>query len=71
MLIALYDLLETQLPDRMPHRNAEIYELSHALGPIEYGGSPDNARIVGPSSSGKTTLAQFILRRYEQEVGTT
>jgi Cdc6-like AAA superfamily ATPase len=67
MSIALRDLLEDRIPDRMPHRNAEIHELSNALGPIEYGGPPDNARIVGPSGSGKTTLAQFTLRRYEQD----
>lgn len=69
MSIAVRDLLKDRIPDRMPHRNAEIQELSHALSPVNFGGAPDNARIVGPSGSGKTTLAQFTLQRYEQDEG--
>jgi Cdc6-like AAA superfamily ATPase len=50
----------------MPHRHADLHELSTALNPVGAGDGPDNARIVGPSGSGKTTLAKFALRKFER-----
>lgn len=67
MSSALDALHETAIPEQMPHRHGEITALSNALGPVEYGRAADNARIIGPSGAGKTTVAQYTLRQYDRE----
>lgn len=66
MSSVLDGLHETAIPERMPHRHGEITALSNALGPVESGLCADNARIIGPSGAGKTTIAQYTLRQFDR-----
>mgnify|MGYP006273173525 CR=1 FL=1 len=56
-----------RLPNTMPHRDAELGEISNALGVVESGGDPRPIRITGPSGVGKTTLARFAVERLKKQ----
>lgn len=56
-----------RIPNQLPHRDAELGEISNALGVIESGGDPRPIRITGPSGVGKTTIARFAVQRLQKQ----
>jgi Cdc6-like AAA superfamily ATPase len=67
MSSVLGGLQKTEIPKQMPHRHGEITALSNALGSVNAGYPADNARIIGPSGTGKTTVSQYTLEQYDRD----
>ncbi|MEW6328485.1 MAG: AAA family ATPase [Candidatus Micrarchaeota archaeon] len=64
-------LLPEYLPEALPHREREIKEVALALRPASSGGKPENVVVVGPTGTGKTACARFVLKQlgeYSQRV---
>ena len=61
-------LKEDHVPGEVVERNSELNALSGALEPIEEGESAESAFLFGPSGTGKTFLAKFMLGELEREV---
>jgi len=56
------------VPKEVVHRDAEANHLSNALNPITRDEPAETAFLFGPSGTGKTCLAKFIVERLRQEV---
>jgi len=54
------------VPEKMPHRDADIEMVAKAFRPIADGREASPVRIFGPSGAGKTTIAQFTIRRLQR-----
>ncbi|MBZ6495647.1 Cdc6/Cdc18 family protein [Natrinema longum] len=60
-------LRPSHIPSDLYHRDAKIEQLADALRPIADGDTGENVLIFGPSGTGKTTLARFVVRELEHE----
>jgi orc1/cdc6 family replication initiation protein len=56
------------VPREVVHRDPEANQLSNALEPIARGEPAETAFLFGPSGTGKTCLAKFIVERLRREV---
>lgn len=54
------------VPERLPHRDAQIDEMVHAFQPALRGGKPQNLFVFGPSGTGKTVTVKYVLRELEE-----
>lgn len=55
------------VPRDLYHRESQIKVQSSALSPLTAGLPPDNATIFGPSVSGKTEIAKYVLEQVQKE----
>ncbi|MFC4550088.1 MULTISPECIES: Cdc6/Cdc18 family protein [Halorussus] len=60
-------LRKSYVPQELHHREGQIDYLSSALRPITDGDTGEDAFIFGPTGTGKTTIAKFVLRQLERE----
>ena len=60
-------LTEAFIPTRVLHREGQLKELERCLKPALYNRSIENVFLVGPSGTGKTTLAKWVLESYFKE----
>jgi len=56
------------LPERLPHRDAEVEVLANAFEPALAGDRPDDVLIYGPHGVGKTVLARHTFDRLQERV---
>ncbi len=54
------------VPERLPHRDAEIDSLVYALNPIAKGGKPHNVFVCGGTGVGKTACIKFVIGQLEE-----
>jgi len=54
------------VPERLPHRDAEIDALVFALKPVASGKKPQNSLVVGKSGTGKTAAVKYVLKELEE-----
>ncbi len=54
------------VPERLPHRDAEIDSLVYALNPLAKGGKPHNVFVCGGTGVGKTACIKFVLNQLEE-----
>jgi len=54
------------VPERLPHRDAEIDALVFALQPVLQGKKPQNVFVYGKSGTGKTATVRFVLNELQQ-----
>lgn len=60
--------LETAyVPQDLEHREGKINQLVGELKPIIHGMAGEHSFIFGPSGTGKTTLAKFVVRKLQEE----
>lgn len=67
MIVEPRALRESYVPQELHHREGQINLLSTALRPLAEGDSGEDAFICGPSGTGKTTIAKFVLGQLERE----
>jgi len=61
-------LTEAFIPTRLLHREGQLRELERCLKPALRNKTIENVFLVGPSGTGKTTLAKWILESYFKEI---
>jgi len=61
-------LTESFIPTRLLHREGQLRELERCLKPALRNRTIENVFLVGPSGTGKTTLAKWILESYFREI---
>jgi len=61
-------LTEAFIPTRLLHREGQLKELERCLKPALYRKNIENVFLVGPSGTGKTTLAKWVLESYFKEI---
>ncbi|MEM2742192.1 MAG: AAA family ATPase [Nitrososphaeria archaeon] len=61
-------LTEAFIPTRLLHREGQLRELERCLKPALHNRSIENVFLVGPSGTGKTTLAKWVLESYFKEI---
>ncbi|MAG21888.1 MAG: hypothetical protein CL943_01100 [Candidatus Diapherotrites archaeon] len=54
------------VPEKLPHRDAEIDSLVFALKPITAGKKPQNSIVLGRSGTGKTAAVKYVLKELEE-----
>ncbi len=54
------------VPERLPHRDAEVDSLVFALQPVLQGKKPQNVFVSGKSGTGKTATVRFVLNELQQ-----
>ncbi len=59
-------LLPDHLPDILPHRDGQIKLLADNLLPAAKGRKPQNTFIFGPPGIGKTHVAKYVFREFEE-----
>jgi len=59
-------LLPDYLPEVLPHRERELKELVDALQGFARGRKGENALLVGPTGTGKTSAARFVLKQLQE-----
>jgi orc1/cdc6 family replication initiation protein len=63
-------LTEAFIPTRLLHREGQLRELERCLKPALKKRTVENVFLVGPSGTGKTTLAKWVLESYFKEIST-
>ncbi|MBN2067413.1 MAG: AAA family ATPase, partial [Candidatus Diapherotrites archaeon] len=58
-------LYPEHVPERLPHRDAEIDALVFALQPVLKGKRPENVFVHGKSGTGKTATVRFVLNELQ------
>ncbi|MEM4662714.1 MAG: AAA family ATPase [Candidatus Diapherotrites archaeon] len=53
------------IPERLPFRDFQINEIVDALKPVLRGAKPHNLFLFGPTGTGKTVTARFVLKELE------
>ncbi|MFD1601017.1 Cdc6/Cdc18 family protein [Halobellus rarus] len=61
-------LREEWVPEELHHREGHLQNLSAHLNPVARDLVSSTVMITGPSGTGKTTIAKYIVRQLEQEV---
>jgi orc1/cdc6 family replication initiation protein len=61
-------LTEVFIPTRLLHREGQLRELERCLKPALHNRLIENVFLVGPSGTGKTTLAKWVLETYFREI---
>jgi Cdc6-like AAA superfamily ATPase len=61
-------LTEAFIPTRLWHREGQLRELERCLKPALHNRIIENVFLVGPSGTGKTTLAKWVFESYFKEV---
>jgi orc1/cdc6 family replication initiation protein len=61
-------LTEAFVPTRLLHREGQLRELERCLKPALRKKSIENVFLIGPSGTGKTTLAKWILESHFKEI---
>jgi orc1/cdc6 family replication initiation protein len=61
-------LTEAFIPTRLLHREGQLKELERCLKPALRNKMIENVFLVGPSGTGKTTVAKWILESYFKEI---
>jgi len=59
-------LLEVYSPERIEHRDGQKQQLASCLRPVTLNRRPRNAFLYGPCGTGKTLVAQYLLKELEQ-----
>ncbi len=59
-------LLEVYSPERIEHRDGQKQQLAACLRPVTLNRRPRNAFIYGPCGTGKTLVANYMLKELEQ-----
>lgn len=59
-------LYPDHLPERLPHRDAEVNSLVFALQPVLKGGKPHNVFIAGSTGTGKTATVKYVLKELQE-----
>src|SRR3989344_972270 len=59
-------LYPEHMPQRLPHRDAEISSLVFSLQPVRKGGKPQNVFIAGPTGTGKTATVRYVLGELQE-----
>jgi Cdc6-like AAA superfamily ATPase len=54
------------IPRDMVHRQGSIDHMVSIIDPLKWSSSAENISIFGPSGTGKTTLAKYVLRKMER-----
>jgi cell division control protein 6 len=54
------------VPERLPHRDAEINSIVYALNPVTKGGKMHNLFLHGPTGTGKTACIKYVLSQLEE-----
>ncbi len=54
------------VPEKLPHRDAEIDSLVFALKPITEGKKPQNSLVLGKSGTGKTVAVKYVVKELEE-----
>ncbi len=57
------------IPERLPHRDPEIESMVFAFKPVASGKKPSNVVLLGPSGTGKTVCAKFVVNQLEEFTG--
>ena len=60
-------LLPDYVPDELPHRDTQIYQLANILAPSILGSRPPNIFIYGLTGTGKTAVTKYVLKRLESK----
>lgn len=55
------------IPEKLPFREAQIAEIANSLRPLLRNGRPQNLFLFGPSGTGKTVTAKYVLRELEEQ----
>ena len=54
------------IPDNIPHRDAEISQISSIIAPALRGYTPNNVFIYGTCGTGKSLTVQFVLNQLHE-----
>ena len=57
-------LAEAFIPTRLFHREGQLRELERCLKPVLHNRLSENVFLVGPTGTGKTIVARWILESY-------
>ncbi|WP_435069183.1 Cdc6/Cdc18 family protein [Haloplanus sp. C73] len=60
-------LEEGWVPRELHHREGQIQSLSSQLQPLTHGLSSENVLVTGPSGTGKTTIAKYVVQKLNQQ----
>lgn len=60
-------LRENWVPRELHHREGQIQHFSSELKPIAHGLDGENILVTGPSGTGKTTIAKFVVEQLTRE----
>jgi len=61
-------LTEAFIPSRLLHREGQLRELERSLKPALRKRNADNVFLIGPTGTGKTSVAKWILESYFKEI---
>jgi len=67
MIVNSQALETTTVPEELQHRDTQIEQLEAAFNPITSGRRGEDALITGPSGTGKTTIAKFVVQELQRQ----